>query len=196
MPALKKIIGRRIKERREAQGYTQEALAGLLETDPSTVGRWEIGMYLPRGATKRKMADILNTPVEELFAGELAHEDQSDWESRLEEIERKQADLIIQMQNRFSELEAKTRSASESNVDDMSTESFWKKLPKELKEHPAVHNIIVMLPCLSELGLKRLSEQATGKFSHAENLKPYFSDHEHQEKIEQQLLQVPAPKPA
>jgi transcriptional regulator with XRE-family HTH domain len=63
----------RLAGRRKALGLTQEALAGLLEVDRSTVARWEHGEASPLPWIRPKLARVLRVSadrLEELLAGD------------------------------------------------------------------------------------------------------------------------------
>lgn len=72
-PALdKKAFGRRVRERRVAQGLIQRELAGLVETDENkTVSSWENGHSVPRGRTLILLAQALGCSVEWLLHGDV-----------------------------------------------------------------------------------------------------------------------------
>lgn len=56
-------IGRRIREAREAKGWSQYALADELDTKAATVSRWENGSF-PKRIGLNKVAAALDKPVE------------------------------------------------------------------------------------------------------------------------------------
>lgn len=57
----------KLKELREANNLTQQQLADMLGLDRTTVGKWEIGASLPRGATLIKLARIFKCTTDELL---------------------------------------------------------------------------------------------------------------------------------
>jgi transcriptional regulator with XRE-family HTH domain len=56
-----------IKEKRTAKGLTQEQLAKLVNTDRSTVAKWETGGSLPRADKLPTLATVLDCSVDELL---------------------------------------------------------------------------------------------------------------------------------
>lgn len=55
-----------IASMRRRRGYTQEALAALLDVDRSTVGKWEQGVNRPVGKYRRKLCAVLMCTEAEL----------------------------------------------------------------------------------------------------------------------------------
>lgn len=60
-------IGKRIKERREAIGITQEELARLLGVSKGAIGNYEAGISYPKIENMTKLFDILKTDANYLF---------------------------------------------------------------------------------------------------------------------------------
>ena len=61
------MLGETIKRLRTANGLSQEALAVQLNVVRQTVSKWEKGTSAPDAEMLPKLADILNTTVEELL---------------------------------------------------------------------------------------------------------------------------------
>ena len=59
--------GQAIKVAREANGWTQMALADRLGVRPSTVSRWEAGVFAPSDSNKLRVAGCLGVDVRALF---------------------------------------------------------------------------------------------------------------------------------
>jgi transcriptional regulator with XRE-family HTH domain len=57
----------KFKEFRQARGYTQEDVAGMLKTTQQTVARWEAGRAEPNLAALRDLAVIFGTSVDDLL---------------------------------------------------------------------------------------------------------------------------------
>ncbi len=62
--------GQRIKEAREAKGWTQDDLANVLKTSRTLVSNWERDETTPRGSTRMKIAIALGVSTEWLRTGE------------------------------------------------------------------------------------------------------------------------------
>jgi transcriptional regulator with XRE-family HTH domain len=62
-------IGRRIREVREAKGWSQEALATSLPVSLNMVGRWERDEAIPRGSTGLRLAEALGVSYDWLRTG-------------------------------------------------------------------------------------------------------------------------------
>lgn len=61
------ILGMRIKERREAKGWTQEQLASAIKVGRSAVGDYETGRKSPRYDRLDQIANLLNTSTDYLL---------------------------------------------------------------------------------------------------------------------------------
>lgn len=61
------MIGHRIKKLREAKGYKQEQLAGLLNISRQQLQRWEVGGVDPSGDWLVKLAKELETTTDYLL---------------------------------------------------------------------------------------------------------------------------------
>lgn len=51
---------------RRQRGYTQEALAAILDVERSTISKWEQGVNRPVGKYRRKLCAVLMCTEEEL----------------------------------------------------------------------------------------------------------------------------------
>lgn len=60
----------RLKRFRKSEHITQADLADMLGVSTSTVGTWEIGRSKPNVVMLKKMADLFNVSIEELYFGE------------------------------------------------------------------------------------------------------------------------------
>ncbi len=67
---MNETIGKRIAALRKEKGYTQEALANLLEVSPQAVSKWENDQACPDIALLPKLAWLLDTTVDALLSGE------------------------------------------------------------------------------------------------------------------------------
>lgn len=68
MANFKELVGKRIRAKREALGYsTQAALAKAIGVDRTRVAKWEAGNNLPTGELKATLLRLLNTSESELF---------------------------------------------------------------------------------------------------------------------------------
>ena len=67
MGNLKKQFGLRIKELRQARGWTQEYLAEKLEMETQNISRMENGIHMPNSDRIERIADIFNVKINELF---------------------------------------------------------------------------------------------------------------------------------
>jgi len=62
-----KSVAERIKEARLELGLTQVQLAEQAGISESAVQMYEIGQRVPRDTVKKKLAEILKKPVQDLF---------------------------------------------------------------------------------------------------------------------------------
>jgi len=62
-----KLFGKRIKELREKKGLTQEQLSELVEMDPRSLSRIETGSNFTTVEKLKKIAQILDVEVKDLF---------------------------------------------------------------------------------------------------------------------------------
>lgn len=67
MANLKIKLGKRIKQLRKEQGYTQETLAEKLDIATSSLGYIETGKYYPAPENAEKLAEVLGVEVHDLF---------------------------------------------------------------------------------------------------------------------------------
>lgn len=66
---IKREIGERIRDRREALGLSQWQLAQQLEMRQDEISRWEIGRVRPSGRNLRLLANALDCPWRALAYG-------------------------------------------------------------------------------------------------------------------------------
>ena len=59
-----------IRQLRRERGWTQAELAQRLGTTDAVVSSWERGEYLPRPATRWRLADLFGVEVSEITFGE------------------------------------------------------------------------------------------------------------------------------
>lgn len=67
MSSGNKLFGKRIKELREAEGFTQEQLAEKVGLEYQTISRIETGYYFTSYENLEKIARALNTNIHDLF---------------------------------------------------------------------------------------------------------------------------------
>lgn len=67
MANIKKLLGARIKELRKKRGLTQEKMAELIEISPPSVSKIESGIYHPTEENIKKIAEVLNVEIFELY---------------------------------------------------------------------------------------------------------------------------------
>lgn len=63
-------FGEKLKRLREDKGMTQQTLADQLYVTRQAVSRWECGARFPDLLTAKKIAEILDTTIDELLSGE------------------------------------------------------------------------------------------------------------------------------
>lgn len=68
-----KAIGLKIKERRQAQGITQEFIADQLDVNPSHISNIECGRANPSLTALVKIANILRCSVDYFISGEYTY---------------------------------------------------------------------------------------------------------------------------
>ena len=81
-----RTIGEKIAKRRTAQGYTQEAVANLLDVNPSHISNIEHGRAHPSLTTLVRIANILHCSVDCFLDGEYTFKpdkDSDDMDSRI-----------------------------------------------------------------------------------------------------------------
>lgn len=62
-------IGRRMRRLREAKGLSRRNLADALRVNVTSLVGWEGGVRLPRDTVRKRLARLLDTGIESLFAG-------------------------------------------------------------------------------------------------------------------------------
>lgn len=62
-----KVIGERIRKNRMKLKLTQEQLAEKVNVKPSAISMYEVGERMPRDETKKKLAILFGTTIDELF---------------------------------------------------------------------------------------------------------------------------------
>lgn len=77
------VFGKRLKELRTNRKLTQRELAKILDTDHSTISKWEKGVIgVPEWEMVKKISVVFNVPVPYLLGA-----DQIDLKKALEEVE-------------------------------------------------------------------------------------------------------------
>ena len=61
-------IGERLRKYREAQGFTQEKLAEMVDVHPNTIRRWELSERTPNSAKLNSLSQALGVSVADLVA--------------------------------------------------------------------------------------------------------------------------------
>ena len=67
MSSLKSKFGKRIKELRKANGYTQEDVAEKIGLEPTNLSKMENGLHFPQSEKLEKLANVFNINVMDLF---------------------------------------------------------------------------------------------------------------------------------
>lgn len=65
-------IGKRIVTLREKRGFSQKDFAEMIPVSPATLSRWENGLITPPLSQLDRICEILNIPLEDIFAGDRA----------------------------------------------------------------------------------------------------------------------------
>lgn len=68
-------FGEKLKKLREEKGMTQQTLADQLYVTRQAVSRWECGARYPDLLTAKKIAEVLDTTIDELVSGEACKRD-------------------------------------------------------------------------------------------------------------------------
>lgn len=79
-----KAIGLKIRERRQAVGITQEAIANKLDVNPSHISNIECGRANPSLTALVKIANILQCSVDYFISGEYTYMINKDEEKNLD----------------------------------------------------------------------------------------------------------------
>ena len=80
-----KEIGLKIKERRQALGITQEAVANLLDVNPSHISNIECGRANPSLTALVRIANILHCSVDYFISGEYTHKTDKEQQKTLDD---------------------------------------------------------------------------------------------------------------
>lgn len=80
-----KMIGMKIKERRQSQGITQEYIANRLDVNPSHISNIECGRANPSLTALVRIADILECSVDYFISGEYTYKIDSTKEKTIDE---------------------------------------------------------------------------------------------------------------
>ena len=67
MSSTIKLFGKKIKEIRKKQSFTQEKLAEILNVDAKTISRLEKGYYFTTYENLEKLANALNVQIKDFF---------------------------------------------------------------------------------------------------------------------------------
>lgn len=67
MSSLKSKFGKRIKELRKSNGYTQEEVAEMIGIEPTNLSKMENGLHFPQSEKLEKLANVFKVNVMELF---------------------------------------------------------------------------------------------------------------------------------
>lgn len=81
MELLEKRLGKKIADRRNKLGWTQEFLAQQLDVETETISRMERGVTIPSLKTLEKLATIIDMTLSELFSNELTKGNNSEMDS-------------------------------------------------------------------------------------------------------------------
>ena len=52
----------------KSKGLTQGQLAKELDVEPTTVGKWELGLAFPRPLTLIKLAELYKVPIQDFYS--------------------------------------------------------------------------------------------------------------------------------
>ena len=80
-----KMIGMKIKERRQSQGITQEYIANRLDVNPSHISNIDCGRANPSLTALVRIADILECSVDYFISGEYTYKFDSTKEKTIDE---------------------------------------------------------------------------------------------------------------
>lgn len=67
MSSLKSKFGKRIKELRKSNGYTQEEVAEKIGIEPTNLSKMENGLHFPQSEKLEKLANLFNINIMDLF---------------------------------------------------------------------------------------------------------------------------------
>ena len=101
MKTKKELLGRRIKELRKLRKLSQEELSEQVNIDPKHLSRIEVGRGFPSLDTLKRLADVLNVDIKDLF--EFSHKAQSQKElketlsSLLKEADKERLRLAVKI---------------------------------------------------------------------------------------------------
>lgn len=91
-----------IRTARERKGWTLEHLATVAALEKSTIYRIERGESIPRGATRRKLADALGLPLDALLSASAA----GDTAAMDEHLDQGAAELLRTLRRVWPDLDA------------------------------------------------------------------------------------------
>lgn len=77
MHRLRVVWGIRIREARQAAGYTQASLAEAIGVDQANVSRWERGAATPRDTRRRQLGELLGVDPSVLFSYDINGDDKA-----------------------------------------------------------------------------------------------------------------------
>src|SRR5438874_2646885 len=60
-------LGQRIRQERERLGLSQKELAEQIGVQPQSINDWENDRHLPQPVSKRKLSEVLDVSIDELF---------------------------------------------------------------------------------------------------------------------------------
>lgn len=104
MSSGNKLFGKRIKELREAKGYTQEKLAELVGLEFQTISRIETGYYFTSYENLLKLAKGLKVPLYEMFKYEhFINDIKTECIQIIEALDNKSLEFIYKILKDFNE---------------------------------------------------------------------------------------------
>ncbi len=67
MLSCKEMLGKRIKELRRSNGFTQEKLSELIELEPNHISKIEAGIHFPQPEKLELLARVFDIQIKDLF---------------------------------------------------------------------------------------------------------------------------------